>query len=357
MKYVVIETAERMSYIIGKASDMHEAKEMMKERFQKIFWEKFPNEAESEQSIEEVYKANLDESKFEFDEETAFINDVNGYDYDWKILDTSCEDVLEKPLSIMEMLDCCDADLYVEGLYVEGDVVIDLSELIDHDLEGILDIMAERLTGSPLLMDVNYSLVDILDKNSAIMRVRGDVTNILETDMDEATFHAVADKLRTYLSDDENDADDLKALDDALDTMSEIALSERYVVARIRHEEKQKAGAGHVPSHSEDVERVNPKRYALLAWNDEYLDLYMVPFVPQNMTLEEAKEALAKRTKERLVELDIAKDDTDAAALFAKQAEAECDDECDELHVGEYEATIRYGGGFEERIKIVEQPQ
>ena len=145
MKYVVIETAERTSYVIGKASDMHEAREMMKERFQKIFWEKFPNEAASEQSLEEVYRANLDESEFELDEETAFINGVHGYDYDWKILDTSCEDVLEKPLSIMEMLDRCDADLYVEG-----DVVIDLSELIDHDLEGTLDIMAERLTGSPL---------------------------------------------------------------------------------------------------------------------------------------------------------------------------------------------------------------
>ena len=352
MKYVVIETVERTSYVIGKASDMHAAREMMKEGFQKIFWEKFPNEAASEQSLEEVYRANLDESEFEFDEETAFVNGIRGYDYDWKILDTSCEGVLEKPLSIMEMLDCCDADLYVEG-----DVVIDLSELIDHDLEGILDIMAERLTGSPLLMDVNYSLVDILDENSAVMRVRGDITDILETDMDEAAFHAVADKLRTCLADDENDADDLKALDDALDTMSEIALSERYVVARIRHEEKQKAGTEHVPSYSEDVEQVKQKRYALLAWNDEYLDLYMVPFVPQNMTLEEAKEALAKRTVERLVELDIVKNEKDAAALFAKQAEAEYDDECDERHVGKYEATIRYGGGFEERIKIVEQPQ
>lgn len=352
MKYVVIETVERTSYVIGKASDMHAAREMMKEGFQKIFWEKFPNEAESKQSLEEVYETNLDESEFEFDEETAFINGVHGYDYDWKILDTSCEDVLEKPLSIMEMLDCCDADLYVEG-----DVMIDLSELIDNNLEGILDIMAERLTGSPLLMDVNYSLVDILGENSAIMRVRGDITNILETDMDEATFHAVADKLRTYLTDDGNGADDLKEFEDALDTMSEIALSERYVVARIRHEEKQKAGTEYVPSYSEDVEQVNLQRYALLAWNDEYLDLYMVPFVPQNMTLEEAKEALAKRTKERLVELDIVKNDEDAAALFAKQTEAEYDDECDELHVGEYEATIRYGGGFEERIKIVEQPQ
>lgn len=95
MKYVVIETVERTSYVIGKASDMHEAREMMKERFRKIFWEKFPNEAESKQSLEEVYETNLDESEFEFDEETAFINGVHGYDYDWKILDTSCEDVLE----------------------------------------------------------------------------------------------------------------------------------------------------------------------------------------------------------------------------------------------------------------------
>lgn len=189
----------------------------------------------------------------------------------------------------MEMLDCCDADLYVEG-----DVVIDLSELIDHDLEGILDIMAERLTDSPLLMDINYSLVDILDEKSAVMRVRGDITNILETDMDEAAFHAVADKLRTYLTDDGNGADDLKEFEEALDTMSEAALSERYVAARIRHEEKQETAAGHEPSYLEGAEQADSKRYALLAWNDEYLDLYMVPFVPQNMTLEEAKEALAK---------------------------------------------------------------
>ena len=175
--------------------------------------------------------------------------------------------------------------------------------------------------------------------------------------MDEAAFHAVADKLRTYLTDDGNGADDLKEFEEALDTMSEAALSERYVAARLRHEEKQETAAGHEPSYLEGAEQADSKRYALLAWNDEYLDLYMVPFVPQNMTLEEAKEALAKRTKERLVELDIVKNNEDAAALFAKQAEAEYDDECDELHVGEYEATIRYGGGFEERIKIVEQPQ
>ena len=352
MKYVVIETVERTSYVIGKASDIREAKEMMKEGFRRIFWEKFPNEAESGRSLEEVYEANLDESEFEFEEETAFINGVHGYDYDWVILETSCEDVLEKPLSIMEMLDRCNADLYVEG-----DVIIDLSKLIDNDLEGILDIMAESLTGSSLLMDVDYSLVDILDKNSVVMHVRGDITNILETDMDEATFNAVAEKLRAYLSDDENGADDLEEFDDALDTMSEEVLSERYVAARIRFEENQKATAEHVSSSPENTEQVDPKRYTLLAWNDEYLDLYMVPSVPQNMTLAEAKEALAKRTVERLVELDIVKNDADAAALYAEQAEAGCDDECDELHVSEYEASIRYGGGYEERIKIVEQPQ
>lgn len=352
MKYIVIETAERSSYIIGKASDMCEAKEIMKEGFQKIFWEKFPDEAESNRSFEQVYETNLDESKFELEEDTAFINDVHGYDYDWKILDTSCEDVLEKPLSIMEMLDRCDADLYVEG-----NVIIDLSELTDNDLEGILDIMAESLTGSSLLMDIDYSLIDILDKNSVVMHVRGDITNILETDMDEATFNAVADKLRTYLSNDESDADDSEEFDDALDTMSEEVLSERYVAARIRFEERQKAAAEHMSSSPENTEQADSKRYTLLAWNDEYLDLYMVPFVPQNMTLAEAKEALAKRTVERLVDLDIVKNDADAAALYAEQAEAGCDDECDELHVSEYESSIRYGGGYEERIKIVEQPR
>ena len=148
--------------------------------------------------------------------------------------------VLEKPLSIMEMLDRCDADFYVEG-----DVIIDLSELIDNDIEGILDIMAERLTGSPLLMDINYSLVDILDENSVVMRIRGDITDILETDMDESVFHVITEKLRAYLSNNENDAGDLEEFNTALDDMSEQELSERYVEARISIEVKQQVQEGY----------------------------------------------------------------------------------------------------------------
>lgn len=37
-------------------------------------------------------------------------------------------------------------------------VEVDLSEFIDNDLEGILDVLSERATGTEVLSDISYSV-------------------------------------------------------------------------------------------------------------------------------------------------------------------------------------------------------
>ena len=58
--------------------------------------------------------------------------------------------------------------------------MVHLSDIIDNDLEGFLDLLSEKLIGSPLLMDINYDVVDSTAEVCIIIKVRGDVPEILE---------------------------------------------------------------------------------------------------------------------------------------------------------------------------------
>ena len=69
-----------------------------------------------------------------------------------------------------------------ENNYVEGYVQVHISTLIDNDLERFLDIISEELIGSDLLMDVNYEVVGVEEENELIIKVRGDVSAVLETE-------------------------------------------------------------------------------------------------------------------------------------------------------------------------------
>ncbi len=69
-----------------------------------------------------------------------------------------------------------------ENNYVEGYVQVHISTLIDNDLEGFLDIISEELIGSDLLMDINYEVVGVEEGNELIIKVRGDVSAVLETE-------------------------------------------------------------------------------------------------------------------------------------------------------------------------------
>lgn len=64
--------------------------------------------------------------------------------------------------------------------YVTGYIRLHVSDIIDNDLEGFIDVISEKLIGSDILMDVNYDIIAMEDANSFIVRVSGDVSAVLE---------------------------------------------------------------------------------------------------------------------------------------------------------------------------------
>ena len=84
---------------------------------------------------------------------------------------------LTKPMTVEEMKKNMNNDCFIKG-----NVAINLSDAIDNDLEGFLDILSENLTGSPLLMDISYKVVGCEDGDMLIIEVIGDVSNILDSE-------------------------------------------------------------------------------------------------------------------------------------------------------------------------------
>ena len=71
-----------------------------------------------------------------------------------------------------------------DDCYLEGEVLADLSDIINFDYEEFLDLLSVRLTGNPCLMDISYRVVDVLENNLLVISVRGDVSEILEVTPD-----------------------------------------------------------------------------------------------------------------------------------------------------------------------------
>lgn len=66
--------------------------------------------------------------------------------------------------------------------YVKGEVYVHLSDIIDNDLEGFLDLISEALVGSTLLMDVNYNVVRVAEDGKLVLEVTGDPSMVYEED-------------------------------------------------------------------------------------------------------------------------------------------------------------------------------
>lgn len=64
--------------------------------------------------------------------------------------------------------------------YIRGIVKVELSDMINNNLEAFLDCLSEKLTGSPLLMEISYEPVSICDDGEIYLLVSGDVTEVLE---------------------------------------------------------------------------------------------------------------------------------------------------------------------------------
>lgn len=175
MQYIVLCTVERETNVIGAAVDKNTAQKIMRADFEKIFWQKVDSQTKD---FSTAYDSNATD-EYRLDEDSAYINSVSDYDYDWTIIETVTADVLEKPLTTAELANKCD-----DNCYVTGNILMDLSEFTNNDFETILDIMSERLTGRSVLMDINYTIIDTLPNNMLVVQVSGDVSNIIEENTD-----------------------------------------------------------------------------------------------------------------------------------------------------------------------------
>lgn len=95
-----------------------------------------------------------------------------------KILEKQELEVLDNPLTIEEM-----KSQMISNNKVKGIVAISVSDMIDNDLEGFLDILSETLVGNPCLMDINYNLVATKD-GIIYIEVIGDASEIIRMDSD-----------------------------------------------------------------------------------------------------------------------------------------------------------------------------
>jgi hypothetical protein len=84
------------------------------------------------------------------------------------------------PLSLDAMRQAVEKDTYVSGI-----VAIDLGDVIDHDLESFLDDIALKLTGSELLIDIDYTIVGLRPDGALLLRVTGDASEIIDREGDE----------------------------------------------------------------------------------------------------------------------------------------------------------------------------
>lgn len=82
---------------------------------------------------------------------------------------------LAEPLTQEQMKAMKDEDGYITGI-----VSVDLSDIIDNNFEGFLDMTSEKLTGTKLLMDISYKAVGV-DKGglTLFVEVTGDPSEIL----------------------------------------------------------------------------------------------------------------------------------------------------------------------------------
>ena len=64
--------------------------------------------------------------------------------------------------------------------YGEWEIIVHISEIINKDLEGFLDLISELSVGSPCLMDITYHVIGIgKEPNTIRLQVKGDTSELL----------------------------------------------------------------------------------------------------------------------------------------------------------------------------------
>ena len=73
-----------------------------------------------------------------------------------------------QPLTTREIINLIETD----GM-VKANIGITLDDLLDGDLEVLNDIASEKLTGTVVLQEIDYKVVDVDDSNIIVIEVSG----------------------------------------------------------------------------------------------------------------------------------------------------------------------------------------
>jgi hypothetical protein len=85
-------------------------------------------------------------------------------------------DILRSPMTLKQIISMSEND---ENGYIHGTMPFSLSEIMDNDFEGMMDLFSERLTATDLLMDIHYEAVGFAD-GMILIKVTGDPETIID---------------------------------------------------------------------------------------------------------------------------------------------------------------------------------
>lgn len=105
-----------------------------------------------------------------FDSNIININ-VNAHTKQVSIIAKPKESDMLTPKQMQEMMD-------TDG-HITGIVAVDLSTIINDNIESLNDLVSEALTGTELLLDINYEIIGIQNRQTILLQVTGDATDIL----------------------------------------------------------------------------------------------------------------------------------------------------------------------------------
>lgn len=57
--------------------------------------------------------------------------------------------------------------------FITGNIIMHISDVIDNDLEGFLDIISKALVNTPCLEDINYTILGVTEPDNLLINVTG----------------------------------------------------------------------------------------------------------------------------------------------------------------------------------------
>ncbi|KQN96836.1 hypothetical protein [Paenibacillus sp. Leaf72] len=84
------------------------------------------------------------------------------------------------PLTLSQIKDRIGANNMIKGI-----IKVDFNQMLELNLDEFLDLISEKLIGSPLLMDVTYELIAVANVDSVWVKVSGDASFIMNSDTQE----------------------------------------------------------------------------------------------------------------------------------------------------------------------------